>query len=343
MTALDDLGALVPRPVHRDSDDRFDFYDLGVLRDCRLFGLSTPATRTLLLDGTAVGDAIRRPLLKAATFLRESLGVIPSASAINQVCVLRDGLNFDLSGGGAPVATSFLGFGRDGIAPIFQYARWALTPGASIYIADIVATGGTLNLVLDVLVDECESQLIGPTSITVFLVGTANGLAAAAESLSTLKDRLPSCRTATIVVLEGAFSSPTAEQLGQPLFGVWDVLQREMLALPEFHSARLARYESWVEASMIYDGGDRSFSPAEHFQVYARYWTRAAEVYSSAMKCAERRSHLGGSFPLPQAWGGSSSDADAARYEQQVDLVSRSDWGAWCASRVASASAWLNS
>ncbi|MEU0209792.1 phosphoribosyltransferase [Streptomyces canus] len=282
-------------------------YELDVFISTSDFGCS------LLTSPEIVGSAYQSMLRRAVQVGLESLCEFKpdvrtsmSDTSVDVLYFLRGGLNFgthvaveELTG--RPSRVHFLSVSRDlsGVEVRIvddAYRRIdGISSGNSLVIADIAATGSTINRAIDIIVEQRESlpecAASTPWQVVFVLIATVESLPVIAAATDKLRAAFATARPvrASVVVLEGLFRlhDPGAVD-GRGGIGT-DFVRRNGIMTPDYLAACLQTPSSLFEGCVIYDGGQRGFSPADHFAAVAEYWDGLERRMRNAGKDEQRK------------------------------------------------------
>ncbi|WP_456294225.1 phosphoribosyltransferase [Streptomyces mirabilis] len=282
-------------------------YELDIFVSTSPFGCS------LLTCPEIVGSAYQTTLRRAVQMGLESLCEFKpdvrtslSDTSADILYLLRGGLNFgthvaveELTG--RPSRVHFLSVSRDLSGAEVRIVDDAyrridgISAGDSLVIADIAATGSTIDRAVDIIVEQWEPlperAASTPWQVVFVVIATAESLPAIAAAVDRLRAALAAARAvrASVVVLEGIFRlhDPGAVD-GCGGIGT-DFVRRNGIMAPEYLAACLRTPSSLFEGCVIYDGGQRGFSPAEHFAGVAEYWDGLERRMRNAGKDEQRQ------------------------------------------------------
>ncbi|MFG2051691.1 hypothetical protein ACGFIW_30200 [Micromonospora sp. NPDC048935] len=273
--------------------------------------------------GAAFQDLLRRCCVEAlGALLRHdaSLAEALAATPADVLYILRGGLNFGLHGvleelSGRPCRVSFLSSQRsvERGRPVVtgdDYRRFDLVGSGVLCIGDIAATGRTLDNAISLLA-AAEPPLL-PPRVVVVVIGTVDAVRRLDELAAQLALTNPATRL-TVVALEGLFglyrsSYGLAFHLDQT-----DFVRRDGVLAPEFRADSVHDPIALLERCVVYDGGLRGFSPAEHLRGLLDYWAALCTEFAaepaliqqhikvkndfSAIVAADHADDRGGSVP----------------------------------------------
>ncbi len=256
--------------------------------------VSTPQTVRILNQPELVGvpytDALAEGMtaaLATAPFA-DTLRAVPSG----QLCImnfLRGSLNFDLRGalyrsiGSSVHATCFMSSQRyraDGRWHVKEdmYRKLRLPKAAWLLMADVVATGVTVDNGLQVLLDTIQEQGVRPRGLVFFTIGCHK----IEKILNTWHTRLsglfPEYAQTHVVYIEGKLrlvDSSTRLTIAIP--GT-DLVKLGAWLAPEFERSQYDSLSATLERCAIYDAGSRAFDVGEYLDDVEEYWTQVGRL-----------------------------------------------------------------
>ncbi|MFH1653745.1 MAG: phosphoribosyltransferase [Pseudomonadota bacterium] len=259
------------------------------------FIVSTPQSRAICNRPEILGCQYTTLMLVAMT---ATLKGLPFAKEILQkqdeesICILnflRGGLNFDLRSalslafGFNRHRTSFMTsqrFKKDGRWGVKEnaYRKFSFPPNATILIADVVATGVTIDNGLEVLVEHLKKTNASVKNLIFFTIGCHKIEKILEKYDAIFREFSPDFGNCYIVYFEGKFKlvdSKTELKIGIP--GT-DFVRFDSILAPEFE---LSQYESLnypLERCTIYDAGSRAFDIPEYLSDVREYWTKLKKL-----------------------------------------------------------------
>eukprot|EP00002_Diphylleia_rotans_P014649 TRINITY_DN2852_c0_g2_i1.p1 TRINITY_DN2852_c0_g2~~TRINITY_DN2852_c0_g2_i1.p1 ORF type:complete len:358 (-),score=67.14 TRINITY_DN2852_c0_g2_i1:207-1280(-) len=274
--------------------------------DLRVFMVSTNGTRRALTDPTIAGDAYMTFLQQAATaFFRSKhwQALIEGAERhihthdegqrltdknINILNILRGGLSYSLRQALASVGvtrprSSFISAQRNEIAAgLFRvddasYTKITLSKifPSIVLMADVVASGTTLRYCLRNLARECREGRLRVTHIVLMCVGCDNAIKILQEEANTLmREACPDFLGSVCVYYEGIFTLSSSVKLHNQTTGTDLVLSNSRLTEEFRHyvTHETTSIFAMLQKCVQYDGANRAFSVAEHFDEVHRYF-----------------------------------------------------------------------
>lgn len=270
--------------------------------------LSTKDSREVLCDAAAVGIRFQEKLGSAVYEALCMLDTLDSAfsaklhsTPATVLNILRGGLNFRGQDAcekltSVPAIVSFMTSERsvvDGAVRITndKYRKFTLSQASVLLIADIAATGQTLdNALRHVLLDN-DSAAATPSDIVIVTVGSIAALRSLDETVRQIRSTGAGDRpTVRVVLLEGAFGLYEAQQNLPYHLDKTDFIRVGGVISPEFLAYSLQNPVSLLERCVVYDGGVRGFTPNEHAAALCEYWTGSTRIFDS--RPSELRRHI---------------------------------------------------
>ncbi|GLF92912.1 hypothetical protein [Streptomyces yaizuensis] len=258
----------------------------------RVLVCSTPSSRRLLTDPTVCGGEYRR---LTRTAVAEALGALAEADVpavadtpadgFAALDVLRGGLSFAVEDAigtvlGADPTVSFVGTERPADGPVeLVYDRWELGRATTLVVGDIIGTGGTLARVLTEAVGRAAARGVPLRSVVLLTIGSLAGVRRVAAALAAAAPDgggapAPSL---TVVALESLYDLPDLAAPAPFTRCPFDLLRSPAVSAPEYERERLRAAGSLFERCAVYDGGVRSFTPAEHAEHRSAWWADVVE------------------------------------------------------------------
>ena len=274
----------------------------------RYFMLSNPSARRLLAYPEVVGFDCYRALLDAT---RDGLKfLLPTAPAggMDIFTILRGGLNYPLEEAafecGIPVREMhFVSCERviedhKILGLEVRYQKITPSPERVVAIGDILATGDTLRLCFEHLINEfyrCGGSL---RRFIFFTIGGTRAIDLFENLTAKVKALFPGFEGFDCCFFEGMFTVYTdngASGINTPNI---DFGWNGGIVTPEFRRYVMEHPDALMEKCIIYDGGARRYELPLHFAEVLDYWMgifeRADKIDAHAMLCEK----LGYDAPL---------------------------------------------
>lgn len=304
--------------VRRFKDEAVAVYSIdgnGPAPEFRRYVVSTRDTRDLMnhpeiinCDFTNLMQNGVTNALKGINFL-EQLSAI-SSKTVNVYHILRGGLNFKVRDalkkafGYKWHSSSYLSSqrvlkeGRYEISEDF-YRKFLVPDEATVYTADIVASGVSLDHGLDYIYKYLESQSYHLKNFVFITIGCVEAENVLFKWHQRFKERFPGYERTIVIYLEGRFGLATEKTPYRNKIPYTDLIKsykQGALLSPEFEHAQFDRVIVGLEACAIYDGGKKGFEPANHIRDVLEFWEKQREFASSGNLCIWDEYNL--RFPL---------------------------------------------
>lgn len=228
--------------------------------------------------------------LKGINFF-ERLSCINSRS-VNVFHILRGGLNFQVRDalkkafGYKWHSSSYMSSQRilqEGKFEISEnyYRKFILPDNATIYTADIVASGASLNNGIDYLVKFLETKKYSIRNMVFITIGCIETENVLLKWHNFFKNKFSDYERTIIIYLEGRFALGAKDT---PLYNCipdTDLLKNYKfgaLLTPEFEHSQFEKMIISLEACAIYDGGKKGFEPVNHIKDILEFWEKQLEI-----------------------------------------------------------------
>ena len=170
-----------------------------------------------------------------------------------------------------------------------KYEKLRITQGRTLVIGDIIATGDTLKMCLDEVVDRFRRKGGSIRKIIFFTIGGTRAISLMERMTERISAYFPDFEGFECFFYEGIFSvyrhkGVSGINVPDIDFG-WD----DGVIAPEFRRYILDRPDALFEKCIIYDGGARRYEIPVHFQEVFEYWEgvleRADKIDPFALAC----------------------------------------------------------
>lgn len=153
-----------------------------------------------------------------------------------------------------------------------QYRKILIPPNATLFFADVIATGVTISNGMDIIVNLAKNAGSPIKQIFFFTIGCHKLEKLLREYNSTLRRIFPQYERTCAVYLEGKFHLADSKTAVRIKLQGTDLMRHPCLIAPEFE---LSQYESIyhpLERCVIYDAGTRAYDISDYLQKLERYW-----------------------------------------------------------------------
>lgn len=153
-----------------------------------------------------------------------------------------------------------------------QYRKIHIPQDATLFFADVTATGITISNGLDIVVNLAKNSGTQVKQIFFFTIGCHKLEKLLREYHSVLRDVFPRYERTCAVYLEGKFHLADSKTAVRIKLQGTDLMRSPCLLAPEFE---LSQYDSLchpLERCVIYDAGTRAFDAADYLKKLIAYW-----------------------------------------------------------------------
>mgnify|MGYP007065675510 FL=1 len=160
------------------------------------------------------------------------------------------------------------------------YRKFLVPDNATVYTADIVASGASIDNGLDYIFKYMQStghRLRNFIFITIGCVEAENVLG---RWHRLFKETFPNYGQTYLIYLEGRFGLATQKTPFRNKIPYTDLIKsykEGALLTPEYEHSQFDRVITALEACAIYDGGKKSFEPANHIRDVLEFWQKQCE------------------------------------------------------------------
>lgn len=211
-----------------------------------------------------------------------------SSKQVNVYHILRGGLNFEMRNalhkayGYKWHSSSYISSQRhekDGEFAIADdsYRKFQIPDNATIYSADILASGASLDNSLHYLNNYLTSENIRIKKFIFATIGCSRAEDVLKKWDSVFKKNHPEYERTILIYIEGRFA------LGNKKLPLYNVLSNTdllknykfgALLTPEYEISQFEKMIIPLEACAIYDGGKKSFEPVQHIMDILEFWEK---------------------------------------------------------------------
>ncbi|OIO27467.1 MAG: hypothetical protein COS94_05745 [Candidatus Hydrogenedentes bacterium CG07_land_8_20_14_0_80_42_17] len=162
-----------------------------------------------------------------------------------------------------------------------SYRKFQIPQNATIYTADIVASGISLNDAIEYVMHFLESNKITIKNFIFITIGCIEAEKILSKWDSIFRNKFPEYDRTILIYLEGRFalankntplhnSSPDTDLLKNYKFGA--------LLAPEFEHSQFEKMPTALEGCVIYDGGKKGFEPINHIRDILNFWEKQMKI-----------------------------------------------------------------
>ena len=261
------------------------------------FIISGEGSRRLMASPEVVGfDSYRSLLGETVDALRF---LFPSGGDVDIMTILRGGLNYPIEeacfrSGVRVRDMHFVSCERiieDHVITglDIKYEKLRITRDRTLVIGDIIATGDTLKMCMDEVVDRFRRKGGSIRKIIFFTIGGTRAIPLMERMTEQIGALFPGFEGFECFFYEGVFS--VYRDKGASGINVPDIdfCWKDGVVSPEFRRYILDRPDALFEKCIIYDGGARRYEIPVHFREVFDYWEgileRAERINPFALAC----------------------------------------------------------
>lgn len=278
----------------------------------RFFLLSAPGSRELLSTPEIVGFPCYTALLEETVAALRYLIPIGQGGDFDILTILRGGLNYPLEEAcarvGIPVRDMhFLSCERviedrriTGLD--IRYEKLRPSRSRNLAIGDIIASGATLRICLNYVVDAFHRAGGSLRRVVFFTIGGTRAIEMMEEMSPQIRALFPEFEGFDCFFYEGVFT--VYEGPGVSGINVRDIDfgWNGGIVTPEFRSWVMEHPDALLEKCIIYDGGARRYEIPLHLEEVSEYWEGILERADQIDPVALIGEKLG--YPLPLDYAG---------------------------------------
>jgi hypothetical protein len=292
-------GVTQERLVRRFKDEAVGVYSIEgapQLPDFKRYVVSTRDTRDLMNYPEIINTDFTNLMQNGVTNALKGINLLErlseiSSKGVNVYHILRGGLNFKVSDalrkgfGYKWHSSSYLSSQRvlkEGKFEVSDdsYRKFLVPDDATVYTADIVASGVSIDNGMHFISKYMEStghRLKNFIFITIGCIEAENVLS---RWHAHFKECMPDYGETMVIYLEGRFglaSDKTPFRNKLPFTDLIKSYEQGALLAPEYEHSQFDRAITALEACAIYDGGKKSFEPANHIHDVLEFWEKQTD------------------------------------------------------------------
>jgi hypothetical protein len=269
----------------------------GVEDDFNRYVVSTRDTRDLMNYPEIINCDFTNLMQNGVTNALKGINILERLSAIdsksvNVYHILRGGLNFKvrealLKGFGYKWhSSSYISSQRvlkEGKYEVSQdtYRKFLVPDRATVYTADIVASGVSLDNGIDYVNNFLKSKNYQLKNFVFLTIGCIEAERVLATWHEIFKSSFPEYERTILIYLEGRFGLAARDAPLRNFLYDTDLLKNYKLGAllsPEFEHSQFDRVIIGLEACAIYDGGKKGFEPVNHIKDILEFWEKQLKV-----------------------------------------------------------------
>ena len=284
------------RLVRRFKDEAVAVYSIEGEKqpeDFRRYVVSTRSTRDLSNYPEIINRDFTNLMQNGITNGLKGINLLERISEINSKSVnvyhlLRGGLNFNVSDalkkafGYKWHSSSYLSSqrvlkeGRFEVSDDY-YRKFVVPDDATVYTADIVASGVSIENGIDYIYKYMQSNGHNLKNFFFLTIGCIEAERVLARWHKIFKDTFPGYGETLVVYLEGRFGLATAQTPFANKLVYTDLIKsykEGALLAPEYEHSQFDKVITALEACAIYDGGKKGFEPINHIKDILEFWEK---------------------------------------------------------------------
>lgn len=168
-----------------------------------------------------------------------------------------------------------------------KYEKLRITKDRTLVIGDIIATGDTLKLCLDQVVDRFRRKGGSIRKIIFFTIGGTRAIPLMENMAQNIRALFPDFEGFECFFYEGIFTVYRDKGVSGINVPDIDFGWKDGIVSPEFRRYVMDRQDSLFEKCIIYDGGARRYEIPVHFEEVFEYWygilERAGQIDMKAL------------------------------------------------------------
>ncbi len=265
--------------------------------DLERYVVSTRDTRDLMNHPEIINCDFTNLMRNGITNALKGLNILEKLSRIDSrtvnVChILRGGLNFQVRDalrkafGYKWHSSSYISSQRvlkEGKFKISEdtYRKFLIPDQATIYTADIVASGISLDNGINFIAKYLQSQKLRLRNFIFITIGCSEAEKVMSKWHQLFKSRFPEYEKSILIYLEGRFALATHDTPLANFIADTDLLKSYKLGAllsPEFEYTQFDRMIIGLEACAIYDGGKKGFEPINHIKDVLEFWEKQCRL-----------------------------------------------------------------
>ncbi|NOY07581.1 MAG: hypothetical protein GXP33_01925 [Spirochaetes bacterium] len=291
------------RLVRKFKDEAVSVYSIDgerSMEDFKRYVVSTRDTRDLMNFPEIINTDFTNLMQNGITNALKGVNILERISridskSVNVFHILRGGLNFMVRDalkkafGYKWHSSSYISSQRilkEGKFEVSedQYRKFVLPDNATIYTADIVASGISLDHALQYLHNFLNAKNYHLKNMIFITIGCVEAERVMEKWHKIFKKEYPGYKKTFMIYLEGRFALASKDA---PLFNYLydtDLLKNYKLGAllaPELEHSQFERTIIGLEGCTIYDGGKKGFEPINHIKDILEFWEKQLDTAKS--------------------------------------------------------------
>lgn len=181
-----------------------------------------------------------------------------------------------------------------------KYQKYNIVNNGTMIIGDIIATGDTLKLCFDYILDKYKRRGAKLRRVIFFTIGGTRAFDLMETFTEQIRQYWPEFEGFTCVFYEGIFSVYSTRGVTGVNVPDIDFYWHNSVLAPEYRKTVLNSDNAIFEKCIIYDGGARRYEIAEHYDEVLEYWRDIRAVADNVNMKAFTDEKLG--YPSPASY-----------------------------------------
>lgn len=181
-----------------------------------------------------------------------------------------------------------------------KYQKYNIVNNGTMVIGDIIATGDTLKLCFEYILDKYKRRGAKLRRVIFFTIGGNRAFDLMETFTEQIRQYWPEFEGFTCVFYEGIFSVYSTRGVTGVNVPNIDFYWKDAVLAPEYRKAVFENDNAIFEKCIIYDGGARRYEIPEHYDEVVEYWRDIRAVADNVNMKAFTDEKIG--YPSPQSY-----------------------------------------
>lgn len=209
-------------------------------------------------------------------------------SSVDILTILRGGLNYSVEEScfQAGIQVDNINFlsceriirNKEIVGLDIKYQKYNIVNDGTMVIGDIIASGETLKLCFDYIIDKYRKRGAKLRRVIFFTIGGTKAFDLMETFTHQIRQYWPSFEGFTCIFYEGIFNVYTTRGVTGISVPQIDFYWHDSVLTPEYRQAVLQDNNALFEKCIIYDGGARRYEISEHYDEVMEYWQDIAAI-----------------------------------------------------------------
>lgn len=276
----------------------------------KYFVTSYEGSRRLLMQPEEVGyqtylDTMPPTVEALKYFKRHGL-----SDSVDILTILRGGLNYSVEEScfKAGIQVDNINFlsceriikNKEIVGLDIKYQKYSIVNNGTMVIGDIIATGDTLKLCFDYILDKYRKRGAKLRRVIFFTIGGTRAFNLMETFTKEIRQYWPDFEGFTCIFYEGIFSVYKNRGVTGVNVADIDFYWHDSVIAPPYRNAVFDNDNAIFEKCIIYDGGARRYEIGEHFDEAIEYWRDIRAVADNVNMKAFTDEKIG--YPQPDSY-----------------------------------------